>query len=356
MMMVLIASCILANGCQTGTGGQPGGDGGSNGTSDQLTGRRIVAPASIARGGIGVGGISTFALGDALAGELSPAMFLDGKPSCLTTVDGQARLAINSAGELLALARFAGDCDGPDSFLVNVYADATRLNGTQQPVRTAVLEDPIAGFGEFIDMAIDQGRDLLYVSSIAPEGDNGPDRIYVYEATTQSSFDETVTPIRTILLPDSINIFTLVIGTDDTLYVLGGGVSRITNASTRDGTLPDDAIDTIALGRIQDITVDSQNRLWMLRENPQMNFDPFTGNILRIDEDFIDAELNVLISFAGFPKFIRIDSLGTVYLYVSGELRIFDDIGSGSADEETPPSRTATNLRFEAETPFIIAD
>lgn len=335
-----------------------GGDTGQGGNSSQITGPRIIAPAFINRGGIGVGGISTFPLGESLSGEQSPGMFLDGKPSCLTTVDGQARLGINSAGELLAFARFAGNCDDPESYFVNVYADATQLDGVQQPVRTAILEDPLDGFGEFLQVAIDRERDLMYVSSTPPERGPGPDRIYVYEGTSDPSFDGVVPPVRTIILPDITNVFALELGTDDTLYVLGGGVSRITDASTRDGELTNDDIATLSLGLIQDIAVDSQNRLWLLRENPQTGFDPFTGNILRVDEDFVDTDVNVLISYAGFPKSIQIDTQGTVYMHVStsGDIKIFEDIESGSATEETTPTRTATGMRFESKSRFIIVE
>ncbi|GJM24393.1 MAG: hypothetical protein DHS20C16_08080 [Phycisphaerae bacterium] len=358
---------VPGGGTDQGNGDSDGGGGsGQGGTSSQITGPRIIASgATLGEMATFEGGISTYRIeGSLISSEsdetLSPGMFLEGDPSCLTTTDELARLGINAAGELLVLARSAGDCEDPDSFFVNVYADATRLDGVQQPVRTAILEDPFDESDGAIEMAVDRQRDLLYVSSddpqgsFDPQGDRTPKRIYVYEGISQASFDEIVSPVRTIILPFS-SIVTLAIGTDDTLYVRDAVVSRITNASTRDGTLTENDFERENFGEIEDITVDSQNRLWMLRRNFQFGLGD-TGSVLRVNDDFTDTDVDALISFAGIPNLLRIDSQGTAYVHAVGQVRTYANIESGSPDVGTTLSGITTLLSFEQGSPFILAE
>ncbi len=373
MLRILLSSVLLVSisvGCDMAVvpGGETNqGNGDSNGGSDTGQGggtaSQITAPRMIASGKILAeeatfeGGISTYRLGDFLSNEkLSPGMFLEGDASCLTTTDERARFGINSAGELLALARSRGDCENPESFFVNVYADATRLAGVQQPVRTAILDGPFDESDGAIEIAVDRQRDLLYVSSDAPQGDDGPARIYVYDGISQASFDEVVSPARTIVLPEFTRVFTLALGTDDRLYVRSGAVLlRITNASTRDGTLMDDDIEEQNFGEIKDITVDSQDRLWMLRRNFEFGVGD-TGEILRVNDDFTDTDVAVLISYVASPNLLRIDHEGTAYVNAVGQVRTYTDIESRSTGEGSMPIGFTTLLSFEEGAPFILAD
>ncbi|GJM24395.1 MAG: hypothetical protein DHS20C16_08100 [Phycisphaerae bacterium] len=376
MSRILLSSILLVSisvGCDMAV--VPGGGGGQGGTSSQITEARIITSGNLKKDiSTSLRGIATFRLEDFPSDQTQspeipelvlPGMFLDGSPSCLNTGDDRARYGINSAGELLALGFLTGSCDSQDSYFVNVYADATRLNGEQQPVRIASLEGPRDRFDNALEIAIDRERDLLYVSSDPPPGVAGPERIYVFDNISQPSFDDVVSPVRTIILPGPIlaairfRITTMAMGTDDTLYVQRGvDVHRITNASTRDGTFTDADIETMSFGENPDVspvkhfTLDSQNRLWLILS---------TGRIMRINDDFTDTDLDVSISLpptesSNTDYFLQIDSQGIAYVYGSEILSIYPNIESGSADVETMPTGGTFMVDVEKSTPFILVE
>ncbi len=352
MVVALLAGLMscLAMECPSGTvvpmGGGPGG-----GTIDQYTAARIITPTNNGDGTIGIG---TYAIPADLEGETSYTMLLDGKSSCLSDPT-RMRPAVNNAGELLVLARHTGDCATYDSYFVAVYPDATRLNGTQQPVRTAILEDPLSSFYGYVELAIDRERDVIYVVSPPPQV-GGPKiwTIYVYEGTTTAGFDGVVAPSRTIMLPRNEEVHEIFYA-DNSLYYSFGGITRIPDIDQKSGELDSDDLE-----KNRDFTgllaLDSNSRVWLLRRNFEEPGVPDNGTLWRMKSDLSGADLEVLVGHS-FPDSIRVDANGVVYINgVGTELRIYDDIESGTPGEILAPSRVVTSLLLYPETPYIIAE
>lgn len=335
--------CCLGMECPTGgTGGVPIG-GGPSGPVNQVTGERFIGASGLDSSD----GIRTYRITEGMEGEATLDMFLNGDASCISN-PRLIKLAINGAGELLALARNRGDCDEIDQYFVNVYPDATMLNGIQQPIRTALLEGPqVTAFGE-AHMTIDRARDLIYVMSPPAQGES-PFRwkIYVFEGVSTAAFDGMQTPTRTITLPAGDEIDKAYLDSDDNFYWAGANLNRLTNMSTRNGELDNDDIDdNDNFSRIVDITLDSDERLWLLTVVNNTLGEPQTAAVQRMSEPFGPPDIETLVTYEDFPGDLRVDSRGAVYIEADSGMRIHDDIASGNPDTVQPPSRMVTNLFF----------
>lgn len=130
-------------------------------------------------------------------GNVAPALTIDAPPGF--RVMG---LDINSAGELIML----------NSMGIHVYATASDI-ANSMPSRTV----PSTGIMNLQRMALDRGRDLLYVWS----NDDETPIIRVYENVSDPGFDGEVEPLHTITNPvlaeKKVNSFT--VSPDDRLYV-----------------------------------------------------------------------------------------------------------------------------------------
>lgn len=343
VVLAMGIACCLGMECPMGgTGGLPIG-GGPAGPVNQVTGERFIGASGVDS----TEGIVTFRIVEDLGSEVSHDMFLNGEASCISYAM-RIKLAINGAGELLALSRNRGDCEDLGQHFVNVYADATKLNGIQQPIRTAILEGPQNSFYGEAQMTIDRARDLIYVMSPPLIGEV-PFRwkIYVFEGVSTAAFDGLVMPTRTITLPAGEEISKGYLDSDDNFYWAGAHINRLTSMSTRDGELDDNDIDeNDNFSRIADMTFDADERLWLLTVVSTAADKPLTASVQRMGENFGPPDIETLVTYGDFPSSLRVDSRGSVYIEAGNGMRIHDDIASGNPDTVQPPSRTVTGLYF----------
>lgn len=349
--LALGLACCLGMECPMGgTGGLPMG-GGPTGTVNQVTGERFIIPTQT----MTTDGIGTYQLSEDLGTEVSADMFLNGDASCID-VPQRMKLAVNSAGELLAMAVNRGDCEEIEGYFVNVYADATMLNGTQQPIRTAILDGPQRSFFGDAYLTIDRARDLIYVMS-PPVSGQSPFRwkIEVFEGVSTAAFDGMVAPTRTIILPSGFEITEAYLDSDDNFYWIGAGINRLTNMSTRDGTLVSADIDVNEdISAIRSLTMDADERIWALTVVNTNAGEELTAAVQRMGENFGAADIQTLVTYEDFPDSIHVDSRGSVYIEGTGEMRIHDDIASGDINTVQPPSRTVTGFVIGFNAEFII--
>lgn len=348
---------LMIGGCMSGgpDGTDGGGSGGGTGTVDQVTGARLI--------GVNRDGICTFRLDENLQGDVEPLMVLPQGQSCL---NGFLGMIINGAGQLLVLTRSEISCDiGPEEgFRFNVYADATRLNGGQQPIRVAQVTDVETNFTGGADMVIDEERDLLYIVRAHFVDGAARSEILVYANTSQAEFDGPVSPIRRFMIeaigtstPDELIVV------DDTMYILSNAMYRIPNVSEADGTLSDDEFETVAFGGSLSNAVshvDDNGRFYFLRIDTDTSIDTSTsGRILQYSADTTTRDRSAIISSIGFPNLLGFGSDGMIYVGAGNatgdELRIYSPIESVIDDKPFEPIRVAFNDCFNG-SHVIIAD
>ncbi|HPF40867.1 MAG TPA: hypothetical protein P5081_07200 [Phycisphaerae bacterium] len=353
-LVVGLLSCLGMECPQGGTIGIPSGGGELEGTVSQVTGERIIAPSASSTSSGSVDGMATFALSDELDGEKSFSMFLNGNAACFSNAM-RLKPGINKAGEFMVLARNAADCEEIDQYFVRVFEDATRINGDQQPVRTALLEGPkFSAFGD-VQMTVDPDLDLIYVVSPPPSGETFVWKIFVYEGVSLASFDGSVSPARTIVMPSGERPKLTQITSDDALLYNYSGFNRIPNISQRDGELASAEIEEFSFSDIAAFDIDSEGRVWLLTVKSTTLGQPLTALVRRLTADFSDEDLTVLVTYDGFPGNIHVDSKGAVYIYAGGDLRIYDTIESGTADTMLEPTRVVSSVYF-ASSAFILVD
>lgn len=307
------------------------------GTVDQVTGPRLLAIEDSERleNGLVVGGIGTYRRDATLTGEVKPAMFLVDDQSCLGLIRGAA---VNSAGELVVL-NVDGPCTNVSKYSVNIYADATRINGGQMPVRRAFLADAGGAGGEGLTMALDAANDVLYVASVKFENQARRTRVLVYPGTTQASFNGPITPTKAMLVPggaDAVPISLAVDGTGRLCIGTQKGLIVVASPGTVDGDL--DAGEYTTLTNLYaHHTAASGANVYHYHRTQNDN-----ANGAEI-ERYSGGGASLKRTLTNFPTgwTIAVDSSNTLFVRNELEIRVYENLDGSAAGATVPATRTA---------------
>ncbi|MCA9249854.1 MAG: hypothetical protein KDA54_01855 [Phycisphaerales bacterium] len=323
-LIAILATFFCVAGCTPSIGGgDGGGDGNGGGGSGGNTVDFLDGPRLLAAGG---DNILTFRRDDTLTGNVAPAMNLVGSATELVDVKG---IAVNSAGELIVLTA-QPNASQPD-IVINVYADARRLNGNQAPVRQ-VRDTGIAQLS-VRSIAMDVNRDMLYIL-ISPPGLGAPS-IAMYEGTAGPGFDNERGPDRTITSPDLDRPTEMFVTVDDQLYVGGEReINVFTDVSTKEGEQDaDHRIFGISGDFVFGLAIDGNDTLYSLGSAG------FIDQVTEIStqQDAVTRAAQIEILDASFPGELVLDSAGTAYFVSSARILAYDDVST--LDGEQTPTR-----------------
>lgn len=288
-----------------------GGGGGGGNTSLQVTGPRLLTTS--ARNGDAA--ILTFRRDSTLTGDVAPAAILNGTATDLGSVYG---MAINSAGQLVAVCAQL-DLSRNRECTINIFADATRLNGDQLPIRQVSM----TGVNAFLlnTAVLDRSRDILYVSHTRAVNNIQTNFILVYENTMSDSFRGARGPDREFRCAGLRGSSDLAIDeAADQLHVADFDGQRIVvfdNASSRNGEAMDCDRSYGFGGNPAGLTVlDSGEVVGLNRSSNQ-------GFIVRFDPDNPSVHaLDLEIENSLFARHFAIDSAGTAYVSDSSPNRL----------------------------------
>lgn len=187
---------------------------------------------------------------DSVDGNIAPDTNLQGANTLLVQ---PADVVVNAAGQLV-VCNFAANS-------ITTYDEAAQTNGNIEPSGNVVganttLNGPAS-------LAYNADDDLLFVANFTG------DQILVFEATTETTFNGNIAPIRTIFTPVTLNNPTGInFGANDDLYVANSGVNNVlvyANAGTLNGNVaPTRTITSTAFTAVFDVFVDRDDNLYVL--------------------------------------------------------------------------------------------
>ena len=187
---------------------------------------------------------------DSVDGNIAPDTNLQGANTLLAA---PADIVVNAAGQLV-VCNFAVNS-------ITTYDDAAQTNGNITPSGNVVgANTTLAGPAS---LAYNAGDDLLFVANFTG------DQILVFEATTETTFNGNIAPIRTIFTPVTLNNPTGInFGANDDLYVANSANNNVlvyADASTQNGNVaPTRTITSTAFTSVFDVFVDGDDNLYVL--------------------------------------------------------------------------------------------
>ena len=194
--------------------------------------------------------VTSYANPDAVNGNIAPDTNLQGANTLLT---GPSDVVVNAAGQLV-VSNFAANS-------ITTYDNATQTNGNITPSGNVVgANTTLSGPAS---LAYNAAADLLFVANFTG------DQILVFEATTETTFNGNIAPIRTVFTPVTLDNPTGInFGANDDLYVANSVANNVlvyANASNLNGNVaPTRTVTSPAFTSVFDVFVDANDNLYVL--------------------------------------------------------------------------------------------
>ena len=330
-----MAALLIPGGCPAPDGGGNantnggGGGGGGGNTSLQVTGPRLLN-TSARNGDVA---ILTFRRDATLTGDVAPAAILNGPATDLGTVTG---LAVNSAGQLVVVCAQLDGSRNRES-TINIFADATRLNGDQAPIRQVTMTG-VNAF-QLNGCALDRSRDILYVSYRRLVNTISTEFIGVFEGTARGDFDGARAPLREFRCANLRGASSFAVDeARDELHVGGfdsGSIIIFRSPSTRNGEAATCDQSYGLGGRVAGFTLETGGGVAGLSRSSNV------GSIVRLSDtgpmpaNLLDLEIDGAL----FANRFAIDGAGTAFVSdTTGAARIliFDNVRARASGTFAP--------------------
>lgn len=305
------------------------------GTVEQLSGPRLLTTSD--RDGLAA--ILTFKRDASLTGDAEPAMVLTGPSTDLKSPKG---LAANNAGQLLVVTDEYNATRADFDVFINVYADTTRLNGDQAPIRQV----RVTGLFNVIvnDVTFDSNSEILYIAlGIRSTGGGAP--ILAFSKTDEGTFDGPLAPDFKFSQTNG-EAFALFI--DEKSGLLAGtknGASYCQDIGSASATCSNILFGGTATG----ISLNSAGDIFALvRDGDDRRLRRAGAGFITAggsDDDFeLDIQIDNLIDNAlTFPHELTIDTSGTAYISSSDRrMFIYENIFTRTEMGSVNPDRIVT--------------